>query len=323
MRTSMVLKRVSKFLKVATFSLTGLSGLVHSAEPVTFTESGDFSEAAVMRGVLATQAQCEAVANTVWASTPKHGQACIKYWSTGFPAKSNGRAIVFFHGDIYVGIGKTSPAYLKASAKSIRQDTELKARALDAPYVFIGRPGTHGSSGDHMQRRRPAESELLSIALDQIKQRLNIREFVLAGQSGGGHVTASLLTLRNDIVCAVPTSSPSSPRIRWTLRGLKKDTTGYSDSYEPTEHLERSRMHAGLRVFVLGSPNDSNVLWPSQTILADKLSAIGVPALLLQGQGKGPEQHGLPNSAREVALWCHHDLPNDEILRRARAGLKG
>ena len=305
------------------WTLVVLAGPVRAAEPVPFTAAGDFSEAAVMRGVIATKAQCVAVANAVWASNREDGQACIKYWSAGFPVKANGRAIVFFHGDIFVGVGKTVPRYLNSTTGKLQHDAQLKARELGAPYVFVGRPGTHGSSGNHMQRRRVAESALLSAALDQIKQRLHIRELVIAGQSGGGHVTASLLTRRDDIVCAVPTSSPSSPRIRWTMKGLNKDTTGYRNSYEPAEHLDKSHMYAALRVFVLGNPDDRNVPWASQTVLHDRLRTIGVPTVLLKGQGTGPDLHGLPNSARAVAGWCHHDQTTEEVVRRARRGLQG
>jgi len=301
----------------------GLIPPAWAAAPVTFSAAGDYSEDALLRGVQATQAQCNEVPGTVWADAGPHGQACIKYWSAGFPTAGNGRAIVFFHGDLLVGIGKTAPTYLKATSQKTQRDVELTARKMGAPYLFVGRPGTHGSSGKHTQRRRAAESALLSAALDQIQQRLKIREFVVVGQSGGGHVTAALLTRRNDIVCAVPTSSPSSPRVRWTHMGLTKDTTGYRDSYEPTEHLDKARLHAGLRVFVLGDPNDRKVPWVSQTILADKLVAIGVPVAVLQGQGAGPEAHGLPNSGREVASWCFHDHPTADIVRRAKAGMKG
>ncbi len=294
-----------------------------AATPVPFSAAGDYSEEALLRGVEATQAQCDAVSGTVWADAGVHGQACIKYWSAGFPTAANGRAIVFFHGDLLVGIGKTARSYLTNSPQKTQRDVELTARKLEAPYVFVGRPGTHGSSGKHTQRRRAAESALLSAALDQIQQRLKIRELVLVGQSGGGHVTAALLTRRNDVVCAVPTSSPSSPRQRWTLKGLKRDTTGFDDSYEPTEHLEKARLHPGLRVFVLGDPTDRKVPWASQTVLANKLAAIGVPVEVLQGQGAGPEAHGLPNSGREVASWCFQELGTAEIVRRARQGLKG
>jgi hypothetical protein len=199
----------------------------------------------------------------------------------------------------------------------------LWSRKLDAPYVFVGRPGTHGSSGDHTQRRRPAESILISAALDTIKDRLKIKEFVVAGQSGGGHVTSSLITYRADIVCAVPTSAPSSPRLRWTIKGLKTDTTGYTDSYEPTAHLHKDGVHEKLRVFVLGNPDETNVVWPSQVIMATRLKEVGIPVEILHGQGTGPEGHGLSNSARIVAGWCFKDLPTGEILRKAANGLRG
>ena len=157
-----------------------------------------------------------------------------------------------------------------------------------------------------------------------LKARHGIEEFVIAGQSGGGHVTASLLTLRSDIVCAVPTSAPSSPSVRWKMRGWKRDSTGYEDSYEPVQHLDKARMHPALRVFVLGDPQDTNVVWPSQTILAERLKQAGVPVEVIEAQGTGPELHGLPNSARNVAGWCARDVPTEEImLRSAKKAMKG
>ena len=146
---------------------------------------------------------------------------------------------------------------------------------------------------------------------------------MLAGQSGGGNVTASLLTMRSDIVCAVPTSAPSSPRIRWTIHGRTKDTTGYTDSYEPTEHLDKARMNKQLRVFMVGNPEDTNVVWPSQIILADKLKEIGIPVQILPGEGTGPDRHSLSRSARIVAGWCAKDWSDEKILDAAAKGLKG
>lgn len=287
-----------------------------------FSAAGDFSEAALRSGVKATRAACDRVDNAVWASTRDHGQECLRYWTGGFHRKPVARAIVFFHGDLLTETG-VPPAYVRSSMAKLQRMADDTARQLDAPYVFVGRPGTHGSSGDHRQRRRPAESALISAALDELKGRLQVGEWVVAGQSGGGHVTSSLLTRRADIVCAVPASAPSSPRIRWALHGMKKDNTGYADSYEPGEHLQGAKVHPELRVFVLGDPNDSNVLWPSQTIMADKLKQAGIPVEILRGEGAGPRAHGLPLSARRVAGWCYHALSSEEILRKAAAGLKG
>ena len=290
---------------------------------IPFSAEGDFSEAAIQRGVKATREQCEKVDNAVWVSTKDHGEECLKYWAAGFSDKPTERAVVYFHGDIWVGAGKTSKDYLRTTNRTIQRDTEGWSKKLGAPYIFFGRPGTFGSSGDHMQRRRAGESILISAALEKIKERLKIKEFVVAGQSGGGHVTSSLITYRTDIVCAVPTSAPSSPRVRWTIKGLTKDTTGYRDSYEPTEHLRKDKAHAMLRVFVLGNPDETNVVWPSQVIMAAKLKDAGISVETLHGKGTGPDGHGLSNSARIVAGWCYKDLSTQEIVRKAAEGLRG
>jgi pimeloyl-ACP methyl ester carboxylesterase len=230
---------------------------------------------------------------------------------------------VFFHGDIFVGAGKTSPDYLGSSQTRQQQEAERWSKRLGLPYIAIGRPGTYGSSGDHMQRRRPAESALVSAMLDRLKERHGIEEFVLAGQSGGGHLTSALLTLRADIVCAVPTSAPSSPRIRWEMMGRSRDTTMYTDSYEPWRHVDAGRMHPRLRVFVLGDPHDNNVFWASQTVMADALADAGIAVQVLHGEGSGPESHGLSNSARRVASWCAKGMATRDMLHEAAKGLRG
>lgn len=291
---------------------------------VPFTAEGDFSENAILKGVRATQEQCAQTPQAVWAA-PTGGEAeCLRYWAAGFDANGpNPRAIVFFHGDIFVGVGKTSPAYLQSSQQSLQATAQAWAKKLGLPYVAIGRPGTHGSSGDHMQRRRKPESQTLSAVLDVLKAQWGVQEWVAEGQSGGGHVTASLLTLRSDIVCAVPTSAPSSPRIRWELMGRTKDTTNYTDSFEPWQYVQKDAMHPGVRVFVLGNPQDKNVFWASQTVLADALKKVNVPVTVLTGEGSGPDAHGLKNSAHTVAGWCARNMGTEEMVERAAKGLKG
>lgn len=290
---------------------------------IAFSDAGDFSEAAIVRGVQATQAQCAAASHAVWAQVPGGEAECIQYWTAGFDVLPARRAVVFFHGDVYVGTGKTGRSYLEQSSAGLQRNADVWAQRLGVPYIFVGRPGTHGSSGDHMQRRRRLESELISAAMDVLKQRYGIEEWVAAGQSGGGHVTSALLTLRGDIVCAVPTSAVSSPRIRWQMMGRSRDTTNYADAYEPTEHLDKGRMHPQLRVFVLGDPDDRNVFWPAQTVMADALRQAQVPVQVLTGTGLGPQFHALPNAARTVAGWCARDFGTDEILERVARGLKG
>lgn len=276
----------------------------------------------VTKGVVATRAACEAIGNAVWADAGSAGSECIRYWKSAGPAVSWERAVVYFHGDVWDGIAVVSQ-YLQLSEAWLQQHADEWSKRLAAPYIFVGRPGTYGSSGDHMQRRRKTESQILSAALDALKRKLSIREFALTGLSGGGHVVASLMVSRSDVVCAVPASAVSSPRARWVIRGWKMDSTGYADSYEPVELLARGDKHPSLRLFVVGSTEDRNTPWISQLLLSGRARSLGIPTLELAVQGSGPQQHGTGDSGRRVAGWCVHGLSNEQILERAKAGLSG
>ena len=267
-----------------------------------FIDAGDFSEAAILSGVVATSAQCQTAANIVWVETKNAGSECLKYLKGGFDALPVKRAVVFFHGDVFVGAGKTSKNYLGLNNATLQKNASAWAKRLGLPYVFFCRPGNYGWYSNHMQRRRIGESELISAALDGFKKRYGVKEWVLASQSGGGHVTSSLITQRADIVCAVSASAPSSPCVRSEMMGRNRDTTGYADSYDPSKFVVKDNTHPELRVFVLGDPSDRNVFWASQTVMAEALKIMQIPVHLQQGTGEGPDAHGLSNSARHMPV---------------------
>ncbi|MDP1532023.1 MAG: hypothetical protein Q8N44_10910 [Rubrivivax sp.] len=289
---------------------------------IAFKSEVVFSEAAVKQGVVASRADCAAAAQALWVQSAEHGSECLRYWKAGFGAGATGRAIVFFHGDVWTG-SAADAGYLRTTEAALQKSVDEWAAKLGRPYIFFARPGAFGSSGDHMQRRRRGESALISLALDQLKTQLGVDEWVLAGQSGGGHVTAALLAQRSDVVCAVAGSSVSSPRMRWVMRGWNRDSTGHADSYEPTEALVKAGKHAQLRVFVVGSVDDQNTPWAQQQLLTARARAVGIPALELTGEGLGPARHGMSGSTRQVAGWCAQGLSDEQILDQAKAGLRG
>jgi hypothetical protein len=281
-----------------------------------------FTDEAVVRGIQASKAQCDALPNAVWAQPAGEQGECLRYWSAGLDPVANPRVLVFFSGDLLVG-NKVSRGYEGLTTIGMQKSAETVPARFGVPYIFLARPGTYGSSGEHKQRRRPAEARLVSAALDEIRKRHAIGELGVAGLSGGGHVVASLLGYRSDIVCAVAASAVSAPKLRVRLQGWSGDSTGYSDSYEPLEHLEGAKANPGLRVFVLGDPADSNVPWGAQTVLAERLQAMGIPAEVLQGEGIGPEHHILVRSALEVGAMCLKGQGNQEIRARSAQGFKG
>ena len=310
---------------IATIFLSFYSSLAHSflgKQSFVSSDTVNFTNRSVMQGIRATESQCNETTGAVWA---KYGDAdgeCIRYWSTGLSSAVNNRVIFFFHGDILAGNSVLDKSYEKKSPATMLDRWKNFFPDNTKPSIYIARPGTYGSSGDHSQRRRPAESKIISAAIDVLKKKYNIEEIVVTGQSGGGHVTASLITHRSDIVCAVPASAPASPRMRAQIRGFGQDTTNYPDSYEPTENLKNRVFHPKLRVFVVADENDINVPFASQTVLADKLKEQKVSALVIRGDATGSEKHRLLATGFKIASFCFDDLSDEEITRRA-VGLRG
>lgn len=282
-----------------------------------------FSGEALVRGTHATGQQCASIAGAVWALTASGVAECIRYWTAGLPeGKTNPRLLVYFTGD-QLAFDQAEPGYVHRSPTLIQKLVDGMSSRAGVPVMLLSRPGTFGSSGEHKQRRRLLEPQLMSAALDEVKARHGISDLVLVGLSGGGHTVASLLGWRSDIVCAVPTSSVSSPRLRLEGLGRTTDLTGYADSYEPVNNLKREIMHPKLRVFVLGDPEDSNVRWSTQTPLAARMKELGVNVEVLTGEGTDLQRHALGESGRLIGALCLLDKPTADILEVVARGLKG
>lgn len=286
------------------------------------TGDGNFSGEALLRGTHATQAQCAAVAGAVWAVGTGAEAECIRYWSAGLDDGARPGALVYLPGD-QITAGRPEATYESRNPRLMQEIVNgMQARA-GVPFILLARPGMLGSSGDHQLRRQAGEARLVSAALDAIKAKHGIRELGLVGLSGGGHTVAALLGWRSDIVCAVPASSVSSPRLRWQALGLTGDITGTAEPYEPVEQLRAGGFHPGLRVFVLGDPKDTEVPWVSQTPLALRLRELGVAAAIVTGEGTGVKRHVLGSSGQWIGAQCLAGKPTADILEAAARGLKG
>ena len=298
-------------------------GMTH-AQRVPFVEGdGNFSAEELVKGVAATQQQCALIGTAVWARTATGEAECIRYWASGMNVYGPvPRVLVYIPSD-QMTFDTPASSYARLNPLAMQSLANGMQSRAETPFILLSRPGIFGSSGEHKQRRRELELRLMSAALDEIKKRYTISEFSLVGLSGGGHVVASLLGWRSDIVCAVPASSVSSPRMRWEGFGRTSDLTGHADSYEPVENLKPGPFHPNLRVFVLGDPKDSNVVWTTQTPLADRLRTLGVAVETVHGEGSDSQHHVLGNSGQRLGALCLQGKTTQEILEVVAQGLKG
>lgn len=307
--------------------LAGVTAIVAAcAAPLhdSFTRQG------LIAGTRLTAAECRPAAEALWIVVDGTGD-CIRYFIAG-PRTANPIAIVFFHGDHLAQVWGDAEfrvlrdvrvlGYANATPASAWNVAQRMASNSGVAAVFLSRPGTHGSSGDHKERRRPREVNLVAAALDRLKERHRIGEFVLAGQSGGGHLVGTMLPRRTDVACAVITSGAVAVQQRIRLRGWPADATGATDYVDPIAEVPRIGRRDGLRVFVIGDPADTNVPFSTQRAYYEMLRRHGVDAHLVAAKGSGPDNHGLARTGQTVAEWCARKLGTDEIVKRA-AGLSG
>lgn len=125
------------------------------ARPLTDTNgSATFSVEDLLSGTTSTQPQCQAIGTAVWVTVDGKGD-CIRFYAANLRAGPNPVVLVFFHGDVLDG-RRVLSAYDRASPDSVQKIVAAwSAESGNLPAIYIARPGTYGSSGDHSQRRRP------------------------------------------------------------------------------------------------------------------------------------------------------------------------
>ena len=299
-------------------SLLMLCGLAAEAKPLTATMGANpFPADELVDGSTGDAARCATLPIAVWVTVDGKGD-CIRAYGAGLTQGSNPNVLVYLSGDRLAG-RRILGGYEKDSPDSLQADVDRWARQAGMPYLFLARPGTHGSSGDHAQRRRPREGRLVDAALQALKARYAIGTFHLAGQSGGGGLVANMLNVRADIGCAVAASGAVAVNLRAQLLNRSKDTTGYTDSYDPVAHVKDIARRPGLRIFVLSDRSDQAVPFKSQEHYVAELRKHGFAPIHIELTARGALHHDLVAFAKPALVWCAQGKTDSEIETALKA----
>jgi dienelactone hydrolase len=315
--------RRNAVVAVALF-LVVLSNLAEANEPVR----GTLDPELVKTGVTMTKVECDARPESFWVTIEGRGD-CILTYSAGLHPRGNTKAFIWFHGDrltrrqargdffhtieqVVIGYGDNNPTALRRMMARWSEEFRL-------PAIFLGRPGTYGSSGDHRQRRQPREVALINAAVTALKRRHKIGDFIVAGQSGGGGVAAALLALRTDIKCAVMTSGALAVRARVEHMKWPADATALTTFYDPIDHASAIKARPDLRIFVVGDRRDRVVPFVTQRKYFEALRTRDIEAHLVVAQSSETKRfHALAPLGMRMAGWCASSVPSQEIVRRAQ-----
>ena len=199
--------------------------------------------------------------------------------------------LIFLRGDAVVKSDAGVVAnefYLATTAYDVQALAEQFCAIFARPYVHLARPGILGSTGRHLDRRRPREVALVDAALDRLKAHFGWRRLNLVGQSGGGHLVAALIARRDDVRCAVITSGNTAVAQRNRENGWSADITGHTDFVDPIDHVAEVARHPPEKIIVLTDPQDQRVSASAQTAYVEALRGVGVAVdhRLLPATGK-------------------------------------
>jgi dienelactone hydrolase len=297
----------------------------------TFTREG------LIGGATATEAGCRALPDGIWVDIGVRRE-CLRYAAGGTerPART---ALVHFPGDppgvAYrsaggrVHVDRVSDFY-EHTAWSRRAAAEALAGAMHGVPVFLmGRPGMHGSSGDHARDRHTQEAVLLvDAALTELRRRHGFRDFALSGFSSGGQLVANLLARRSDIRCAAIASAPLDlAQLYRRQDGMMPDHFAMrrGELADPMRTVRDIRSDAA--VFVIGDARDRSVphaAWKAWEAAARR-QGLRVFDAETAGADRpelgGEETHHITGvRGLEVAHACATGAPAEPLRRALLAG---
>ena len=223
--------------------------------------------------------------------------------------------LVFLEGDV---VHLTSPYgepplwsvaafYQKLTPNLMQGEVNFYAASAGRTLINLARPGIFGSTGRHLERRRPREVALVDAALDALKARFGWKSFDLAGFSGGGHLVGALLARRDDIGCAIIASGNVAVRQRGTALGLTTDVTGYADFIDPIDYASEIARRQPKRVIMLTDPMDRIVEARFQTAFGAALTDAGVNVEQRMIAAADTDRHNLRHAAIIAGLACRTD----------------
>lgn len=268
----------------------------------------------MVRGINKTAEQCAVVPQAVWISALGHSY-CIRYYLAP-GANDQRKAVVFLQGDRLGVLNlRTGNFAVPDGERDINTDDLMRfatilAKETKITAIYLARVGVEGSSGDHRVRHSVLELEATNAALDAIKKQYNLEGFHLLGQSGGAHLVAGLLGMRDDINCAVIGSGPLAP-----VRRPNLDDPAL-EHFNPASKLEAIVRNRKARIMVVTDPSDRKVNGDRQTQFVRMLQQAGRAAEQYIVQAIDENRHGVLAYSRVALAGCLRGASADEIAQQ-------
>ena len=100
-------------------------------------------------------------------------------------------------------------------------------------------------------------------------------------------------------------------------KGWFTDATGYTDYYDPIDHVGEIPVDPVRRIFIIGDPRDRQVPFSTQRAYYRAVRDAGHGVWLISTyESRGSEHHGLVHQGHKAVKYCSQGMPPDEIVQR-------
>jgi hypothetical protein len=265
------------------------------------------------QGVSITPAQCAAFQFAVWVTAANRG-FCIRYYVSTVGGQGP-MPIVWLSGDKLGKVDVRTRRFKDVRADQdvdtdrLQQQADNISKQAGTTAIYLARPGLDGSSGYHGYRRSWLELYAVTAALDAIKRRHGFQGFHVAGQSGGSGLIGGLMSLRQDIGCAVPGSGRLA--ILKPRRPEQDTSLEFFDASQAIQVIARNR---NMRILVVTDPQDKRVRVEHQTSFVRALLAAGGRIDQFYVTATDENRHGVAVYTRFVVAACVRGMTNQQIM---------
>jgi pimeloyl-ACP methyl ester carboxylesterase len=279
-----------------------------------------FSTDDLLKGTRVDRDTCAKRPGTVFVAAMGQ-EICVAYGLAG--VERGKQPVVYLPGDSLAPIGggrmRVLDGYEGQTPALIANAGRVWAQRLNAPIIFLGRLGMHGTSGWHADRHSQVEVAIANRALDAIKARHGFSGFHLVGQSGGGLVGIGLAARRADLGCVVLASTPLDARAFYKRDRLLFRTTGGLANLDPMAEVKAVAERRSTALFLVGDPGDTVVPYSVQSPYAPALTAAGGRATVIKTPARDAKRHALVEKSFFIARDCLARRPADAIKARFEA----
>lgn len=278
-----------------------------------------FTNKVVAAGKAITRNQCaelEALETASWVEVNGRGE-CLRYYAAGLKSGTNPIVAAWMHGDVMGSKPEQIGHQEGLSVAGMIEQERALSEHFGVPFIFLARPGAYGSSGKFWTTRHtPREAALMNAHIDLLKKRYGIGQWSLGGSSAGGTLTAEFLARRSDLKCAVISSGASAYEAYLQAHGVKTRLAKPETWFDPYRSLDRVPKDPARRIFVIGDPRETNVLFHTQRLYFDGLAARGHKAWLVPlERARPPRFHSLVDFGETATGLCAQGVETDKLLQ--------